>query len=416
MSFSTALEQLPPPLVGPIPGRTAAKTWRGILLDSARTRFNTSTICKLLHLMHRYGYNRLHWHLTDDAGWRFTVPEYPRLTEIGAHLPRNSFAHYHSLTADSVARGIAEQDEKWQNGYYTDEEIAEIVETADELGIIIMPELDLPGHMKAAIDSYPELGRPKNLPLPKWGRPNLQPPEARLPAANDLLWPTEESLKFLRTVLHRVADLFPHSPVIHIGGDECALHQWETDPEMPKHLIKLKLTDEAQLQQWFMNRAAEYLKEKNRTIGVWDDVCETNPNIEGLLFGWDHETGMERVRSAKAPYVYADCRILYFNRIDPTQPKQIGMLPAISIEEVLTNPWAEYYSTRCEGVQVSAWAEFILDESALLSHLFPRVLAVAERVWNPQLKERAVNENELETISKLINQEMQLLSAVITAK
>lgn len=414
MSFSTALEQLPPPVVGPVSGREASKNWRGILLDSARTRFSASTVCKLLHLMSRYGFNRLHWHLTDDAGWRFTVPEYPRLTEVGAKLPRNSFAHYHCLSAGSVTRGIAEQDEKWQNGYYTDEEIAEIVKTARQLEITIMPELDLPGHMAAAIAAYPELGRPRELPLPKWGRPNLQPPEARLPAANDLLWPTPAALEFLRTVLHRVADLFPHSPIIHIGGDECALHQWETDPEMPSHLAKMNLTNEAELQQWFMERAAEYLSEKNRTIGVWDDVCETNPDFDGLLFGWDHEAGMERVRMAKSTYVYADCRTLYFNRIDPARPQQIGMLPEISIEQVLTHPWEEYYSTRCVGVQASVWAEFILDEAALFEQLFPRILAVAERVWNPQIKKRAATTQETEEIINLISQEMELLKPVLS--
>lgn len=416
MSFSAALEQLSPPVVGPVSGREPAKIWRGILLDSARTRFSKTTVCKLLHLMSRYGYNRLHWHLTDDAGWRFRVPEYPRLTEVGSLLLRNSFEHYHCLAKDSVTRGLKEQDSKWKNGYYTDEEIAEIVETAQKLEITIMPELDLPGHMKAAIESYPELGRPKGLPLPKWGRPNLQPPEARLPAANDLLWPTDESLHFLRTVLHRVADLFPHSPIIHIGGDECALHQWETDPEMPTHLKRHNLKNEANLQQWFMDRAADYLNEKNRTIGVWDDVCESNSNIDALLFGWDQESGMERIRQATAPYVYADCRTLYFNRIDPTRPQQIGMLPGISIQDVLTHPWDEYYSNRCIGVQASAWAEFILDEAALFEQLFPRVLAVAERMWNPKIKTRPATVLEAEEINNLITQEMKLLNTVLAKK
>lgn len=165
-----------------------------------------------------------------------------------------------------------------------------------------------------------------------------------------------------------------------------------------------------------MDRAADYLNEKNRTIGVWDDVCESNSNIDALLFGWDQESGMERVRQATAPYVYADCRTLYFNRIDPTRPQQIGMLPGISIQDVLTHPWDEYYSNRCIGVQASAWAEFILDEAALFEQLFPRVLAVAERMWNPKIKTRPATVLEAEEINNLITQEMKLLNTVLAKK
>lgn len=298
-TFLNELSKLPEPLVGPTVENSLLakpKEWRGVLIDSARTVFKADTIVKVLHLMHRYGFNRLHWHLTDDAGWRFSVPTYPALTSVGATLPRNTFQHYHSLKAGSVETGIAQQEEKWSCGFYTDEEIKQVVETAHQLNIEIMPELDLPGHMKAAIESYPAIGRPAGLPLPKWGRPHLQPPEARLPGANDLLWPNEEALEFLTAVLNRVIDLFPYSHVIHIGGDECALHQWETDPEMGQHLDALGLADEAGLQNWFMDFATQIVRSRGRSVGVWDEVCELNPEFDGLVFAWEGEDGLNRIQ------------------------------------------------------------------------------------------------------------------------
>ncbi|MDO5061410.1 MAG: family 20 glycosylhydrolase [Actinomycetaceae bacterium] len=410
-NFTERLAQLPAPLVGPVAGRAAAKQWRGVLIDSARTCFSVDTICKTLHLLHRYGFNRLHWHLTDDAGWRFSVPEYPRLTEVGAFLPRNSFAHYHTLAPGMAQAGVEAAAGRWSNGFYTDAEISLVVETAHRLGIEIMPELDLPGHMLAAIASYPSLGRPAGLPLPEWGRPHLEPP-ARLPAANDLLWPTDEALQFLQVVLARVVELFPYSKRVHIGGDECALYQWETDPQMSEHLQRLQLPDEAALQRWFMERAILQLDAAGVAVGVWDEVSALDPDFPGLVFAWEAQAGMKRVRAATSRYVYADYRTLYFNQVDPDQPDQLGMVPPISVSDILCAAWPEYYASRCEGVQACAWAEFILDEAALFSHLFPRLLAVAERVWNPLLADRPATAAEAAELEQLIRTEAELLAGL----
>src|SRR5699024_9222202 len=141
---------LPEPLVGPVTGRCPRFQWRGFMIDSARTRFSVPVIKRVITLAARYGFNILHWHLTDDQGWRFEVPGYPRLTEA-AYLPRDTFDDYHSLNGDTRERAIAEAPARWTNGYYSDAEIAEVVEHATCQGIEVVPEVDLPGHMMAAI-------------------------------------------------------------------------------------------------------------------------------------------------------------------------------------------------------------------------------------------------------------------------
>lgn len=197
---------------------TPAFAWRGFMLDCARTFWPPELIHEIITLLGRYGFNRLHLHLTDDAGWRIQIPEFPKLTQTGAHLPREAFDWYDNVDADKRAVMIASapQDSTW--GYYTDDEIREIITHAATEGIEVIPEIDLPGHMHAAIRSYPELGDPAlaKLPPEHWSH------------RNDLLWPTDQSWALIDAALTHVALLFP-SPIIHIGGDECRFEAWEND-------------------------------------------------------------------------------------------------------------------------------------------------------------------------------------------
>lgn len=369
------------PLVGPLGGRVARFAWRGIHLDSARTCFPAETVKKVITLAARYGFNRVHWHLTDDQGWRFEVPAYPRLTDVGAFLPRTSFDDYDSLHGDTRERAIAEAEQKWTNGFYTDADIADIVAHATELGVTIVPEIDVPGHLMAAILAYPELGRPEGLPLPTGSMRD----HMWWPARNDLLWPTDAARDFVTTVVTRVTELFPGEQV-HIGGDECAWLQWESDPALADWLSAHGLSRAAEIQAWFMDIAAGALRTAGRRVVVWDEATEIWDAEGAIAMAWDEERGLERIAKTAMPYVLADARTLYFNRIDPDSPvAQKGMVPGISVRDLLTAPWEGLDDERCLGLQVCSWSEFILDEADLLSMLFPRVLAVAERMWNPDV-------------------------------
>lgn len=309
------------------------------------------------------------------------VPEYPRLTEAAAYLPRGNFDDYDSLLGDTRQRAIDEAPEKWTNGYYTDDEIADVVAHASAHGIVIVPEVDVPGHMKAAIEVYPELGRPVGLPLPEGSmREHMW-----WPARNDLLWPTDAARDFVASIMRRVAELFP-GPYVHIGGDECAYQQWSSDPQMGEWLALRGVSGVEALQAWFMDGAASVLKENGKSVAVWDEACEIWDAEDTLVVAWDEARGMERIGRASQPYIFADARTLYLNRVDPDSPQpQKGMIPAISVDDLLTAPWPETRDERCIGIQACVWSEFVLDGADLTSLLFPRLLAVAERIWNPNL-------------------------------
>jgi len=376
---------LPEPLVGPVTGRCPRFQWRGFMIDSARTRFSVPVIKRVITLAARYGFNILHWHLTDDQGWRFEVPGYPRLTEA-AYLPRDTFDDYHSLNGDTRERAIAEAPARWTNGYYSDAEIAEVVEHATSQGIEVVPEVDLPGHMMAAITAYPHLGRPAGLPLPEGSmREHMW-----WPARNDLLWPTEEAKEFVEAAMRRISELFPGTHV-HIGGDECAYEQWASDPDIDDRLRLRGVTEVPQLQNWFTSVATEVLRENGKAVVAWDEATEITDDEELLIIAWQEETGMARAMASGLPFVFADARTLYLNRIDPEVPTpQKGMVPGITVSDILTAPWPETNSERCIGIQACVWSEFVLDGDDLLSLAFPRLLAVAERIWNPDIDSEEV--------------------------
>jgi hexosaminidase len=377
----TFCKDLPEVEVGPVAGREPRVEWRGLLIDSARTRYSVPVVKQVIELAARYGFNRLHWHLTDDQGWRLEVPEFPKLTANAAFLPRGRFDDYASLQGDTRDRAIAEQDEKWTNGFYTDAEIAEVVAHAEAHDIMIVPEVDLPGHMMAAILAYPELGRPEGLPLPTESMRD----HMWWPARNDLLWPTDDARDFVRAIMRRVARLFP-GPYVHIGGDECAFLQWSSDPQIGEWMAQRGVSKVEHLQTWFMDTAAEVLRQEGKKPAVWDEASEIWDADDALVIAWDEGRGMDRIAKAAQQYVFADARTLYFNRVDPdAAQEQKGMLPGISVNDILTAPWTQMHDERCIGVQAAVWSEFVLDGDDLMSMLFPRLLAVAERLWNPDI-------------------------------
>lgn len=370
---------LPAPIVGPVAGRETRYVWRGVMIDSARTRLSVATIKRVIDLASRYGFNRLHWHLTDDQGWRFAVPGYPLLTEISSALPRGQFHEYTSLAGDTRERAAAEAAERWTNGFYTDDEIAQVIAHAQQHDIVVVPEVDVPGHMMAAIAAYPELGRPAELPLPAGSvREHMW-----WPAQNDLLWPTDAAAEFVAAVMRRIAELFP-GPFVHIGGDECAYEQWSSDPDIEYWLARRGAAEVKELQGWFADGATRVLAEQGKSVAMWDEACEISDAEDLLIVAWDADRGMQRVAQAAQNYVFSDARTLYLNRVDPdAATTQKGMLPSISLDDILTAPWIEAQHERCIGIQACVWSEFVLDGSDLLSLLFPRLLAVAERIWNP---------------------------------
>lgn len=345
--------------------------WRGLMVDSSRTFWPVDVMRELLDLMGRYRFNRLHWHLTDDAGWRFDVPEHPRLVEIGSRLDREPFHWYSNTDPEKRAEAIAAAPSDSTVGWYTDAQIAELIDIAAQRGIEIMPEIDLPGHMGAAIRAYPELGDPSlaDLPAAEW------------PHRNDLLWPSERSARLVRTVVDRVCRLFPFDTV-HIGGDECDYAVWEADSALMGRMAAQGLRDGRAIQGWFTDIARDQLRRNHRRAAAWDELVETPVRGDELIFAWRDGQGVRATQASGNDWVYADASRLYLNRLSgPAESEPAGMRPGFGVRSVLDDVDLPEDGA-LQGIQAAVWTEFIPDRRTLHYYLFPRLLAVAEIAWS----------------------------------
>ena len=364
------------PGVALIPGPDAAPQpyaqWRGLMVDSARTFWPMDVMRELLDLMARYRFNRLHWHLTDDAGWRIDIPGYPRLMEVASRLAREPFHWYTNTDAERRLEAIHAAPEGSTHGSYSADDIAELLRHAARSGIEIMPEVDLPGHMGAVIRAYPELGDPALAQLP----------ETEWTHRNDLLWPSERSERFLRAVIDQVCELFPH-PVVHIGGDECDYAVWEADDALMAAMRARGLEGGPQIQGWFTDIARDQLRRHGRTAAAWDELVETPARGDELIFAWRGQgRGVSAAHGSGHPWIYADASRLYLNRVGgPEQTEPAGMTPGFGVRSILEDVRPPR-SEQLRGIQAAVWTEFITGRESLHHHLFPRLLAVAEVAWN----------------------------------
>src|SRR5699024_9669873 len=315
---SPAPSQIPDP-AGP---DEPAHAWRGLMLDSARTRWDVDLVHELLELMARYRLNRVHWHLTDDSGWRFPVPGYERLVEVGAQLPRPDYSWYDNVLPSRRDQADDRAREVDYNGAYSAEEITGVVEHARRLGIEVMPEVDLRAHMAAA--SRPVAAAPAT-----WHPPN------------DLLCPGAGSYRFATAALEAITHLFPFSRV-HIGGDECKYWIWESDPELIARVVGHEAApvtgvDEApaddpqrrrlsgpdsgnsglgpRLQGVFTDHAREVLRRRKRRLAAWDELRGSPTPGGELILAGRADVGVTTAERSGHDWVYADCTRLYLNRV-----------------------------------------------------------------------------------------------------
>lgn len=395
---------LPPSLVGGpsttgIAGAPAAQ-WRGLLLDSSRTFWTVDTILELFEIMHRYGFNRLHWHLTDNSGWRLAVPGYPRIMDVAAQQPRHLCEAYTNVPMDDLQRYQARAPFMNNRGFYTREDVKRIVERASELGIEVMPEIDLPGHAAALIAAYPEFGNPSTVGMDLSDWPGAGQPVVR----NDLLWPGEETFAFMEAALTEVCVLFP-SRVIHIGGDECDVEYWESNPEAQAWMQDHEIADGRGLHRAMMDRAREVLAAHGRTAGVWDEAVEVGLGEDDVVFAWRDHVGVPTAVSSGHPWVLCDAEKLYLNRLaDPDlRPDSISpvvMNGAISVQDIAGIDWPA--GEECLGIQASVWCEFVTERAELYRLLFPRLLAVAAKAhWGNKLS--------VKELQVLVEQEFEAL-------
>ena len=353
--------------------------YRGMHLDVARHFFSADEVKRYLDLMAMHKMNTFHWHLTDDQGWRVEIRKYPRLTEYGS-IRKQTIVGHHNDPMHKVNGNI--YDNTPYGGYYTQDEIRDVVAYADSLGITIIPEIDMPGHMVAALAAYPEMGCTGG------------PYEVRCTwaIADEALCPGKEvTFTFIEDVLTEIMELFP-SEIIHIGGDECRKQFWENCPDCQRLIRKLGLrsdsrfTKEQYLQCYVTDRVQKFLADHGRTLMGWDEIIEGDISKDAVVMYW--RPGRSRMPAndgfrtvmVPAPYFYFD---YYQSEHTDLEPLSIGGF--IPIEKTYSyEPEEEVdpeHIDRILGVQANLWTEFISDRVNLYYNLLPRMDALSEIQW-----------------------------------
>ncbi|MEZ4776093.1 MAG: family 20 glycosylhydrolase [Bacteroidia bacterium] len=345
--------------------------YRGMNLDVSRHMFSVEAIKKYIDLMARHKFNTFHWHLTDDQGWRIEIKKYPKLTEVGAWRKETLIGH--------GARPPFEYDGKRYGGFYTQEEVKEVIAYAQERYVTIIPEIELPGHAQAALAAYPELGcttGPFEV-ATRWG------------VMEDVFCPTEATFTFLEDVLTEVAELFP-SQYIHIGGDECPKTRWENSAFCQNLMRSEGLKDEHELQSYFIQRIEKFLLTKNRRIIGWDEILEGGLAPEATVMSWrGMEGGIEAARQ-KHDVIMTPTNFCYFDYYqgDPAiDPPAIGgnlTLEKVYSFEPTPTELNEEEANYILGSQANVWTEYIKTPEHLEFMVYPRACAMAEVVWSPK--------------------------------
>lgn len=359
---------------------------RGYMLDVARHFFSKTEVKRILDIMATYKMNSFHWHLTDDQGWRIDIPEYPKLAQVGA-VRKGSF-----VNAGGSSK-FFDDTEYGRGMYYTLDDLREIVAYAKNLNIEIIPEIDLPGHMVAAVAAYPELSCD---PTKKY--------EVRIDGgiSKDVLnIGKDETIDFLKCVLGHMAEVFPYK-YIHLGGDECPTDQWSHNADCLKRVKDEGLAGVNELQSWLVEKLGLYLKEKyNKDIICWDELLahwKSDNTVKPVIMAWNHinkskEAADKGFKSIVVPYqsLYFDMMQVPLSEVDVNEKYQGGWGDnwVNSVETVYgVNPVASLSGKEdfCLGVQGNMWTETCNDSVEVEYQLLPRMLALSETGWLPAAK------------------------------
>ncbi|MEN4903886.1 family 20 glycosylhydrolase [Luteimonas sp. TWI1437] len=342
--------------------------WRGLMLDSARHFQSVDEIKRVLDAMAMHKLNVFHWHLTDDQGWRIEIKRYPRLAEVGGCRIPAGDGGIDPATGAPVP----------YCGYYTQDQVREIVAYAAALHIEVVPEINGPGHAQAAVSAYPELGV-LDTPVPvlaEWG-------------VNRTLFNVEEStFTFLENVLAEVVDLFP-GRYVHVGGDEAVKDQWEASPRVQQRMRELGVRDEAQLQSHFIGRMERYLSTHGRRLIGWDEILEGGLPPEATVMSWRGIEGGIAAAALGHDVVMSPSSDLYLDYLQTDAPDEPPGRPSmVTLEQVYrfepvpaALPAAQRHHIL--GVQANMWTEHTRSFARLQHNLFPRMAALAETAWSP---------------------------------
>lgn len=346
--------------------------WRGMHLDVARHFFSVEEVCRFIDLIALHRFNRLHLHLTDDQGWRIEIKKYPRLAEVGAWRPCTVIGS-HSVRPRRY-------DDQPHGGFYSHEDIRRIVDFATRRHITVVPEIEMPGHVQAAIAAYPELGngnRPRE-PLCHWG------------ISNEILNMEADTLAFVRDVLSEVMTLFP-GRYVHIGGDEVPKYEWENSRRIQAQMLELGVRDEQELQGWFIGQIGRFLAEHDRQLIGWDEIADSGLPPGAAVTCWRDEVNALAIARQEHEVVMAPCQFLYFDfyQADPIHEEPLANGREITVGRVyayepIPGGLEQEKHRWILGAQGQLWSEYIASAEHLDYMAFPRVCALAEVLWLPR--------------------------------
>jgi len=370
--------------------------WRGVMLDVARHFVPLHNVLRFIHLASMHKFNVVHLHLTDDQGWRIALPGWPRLSTVGAWRKRSM--------RGAIKHGLF--DNRPHGGFYTADDLREMAGFAAARHVTIVPEVDMPGHMQAAVAAYPELGNGKEevSVMEAWG------------ISKHILNVEDATLDFCRTVLDFLCDIFPGT-YIGIGGDECPHDEWQASPQAQQRMKDLGLKDETALHGWFVEQMATHLRKRGRRAFGWDEIMAADgiPS-DVLIAGWrGRRPTFEAARrgfdvvSCPDVHVYLD----YRQSDDEGEPTPIGLaltLKRIYGFEPVPADLTDEEKKRVIGAQANIWTEHMDNPQHVEYMSYPRLCAFAEVVWGKPLSQ--AGRTAFEDFSERIKEHLHRLDAM----
>lgn len=344
--------------------------WRGLMIDVARHFLPVRELRRIVELMAMHKLNTMHLHLTDDQGWRLEVKAFPRLTEIGS---------WRASTQIGANDANAEEYQRPHGGFYTQNELRDLVAFASDHGVTIVPEIDVPGHSQAAIAAYPELGisGSQNFPPAVWPRFGVSAYPLNM---------EQSTVDFFSAVIDELVEIFP-AKVVGLGGDECPSAPWEADPRSVELAAERELSHPRELQAWFLNQLDIRLRHHGRELLAWDDLLENESRPDAVVLGWRGEAGVRAALRAGLEVVACPDHLLYFDyrqSDDAREPVPVGVVVTaadVARFDPMPDGVAESARHLIRGGQGNLWAEHLDDARNRDYMLWPRACALGEALW-----------------------------------
>ncbi|PVX44459.1 hexosaminidase [Flavobacterium sp. 103] len=364
--------------------------YRGAMLDVGRHFFPVAFVKKYIDYLAFHKMNYFHWHLTEDQGWRIEIKKYPKLTEIGSKRNGSIIGHYPGTGSDNTPEG----------GFYTQEEIKDIVKYASDRFITVIPEIEMPGHSSAAIAAYPQLScfpeektQLSDKMISDKSKQELANGKTKIVQETwgvftDVYAPTEYTFKFLEDVIDEVVTLFP-SKYIHVGGDESPKDDWKRSEFCQKMIKEKGLKDEHELQSYFIQRMEKYINGKGRTLIGWDEILEGGLAPNAIVMSWRGEAGGITAARDKHQVIMTPGSHVYLDHSQTKNEKEVTIggftdLEKIYSYEPVPKELNEQEAKYVLGAQGNVWTEYMQNPAKVEYMIFPRLSALSEVLWSPK--------------------------------